>query len=647
MENIQKWKFSEIPSIEESTFNKVLEKFYNLGIQGLTKENIQNSLDGKLPESSEPVIVSITLGKIKKREIPGIQEIEERIEVLQGRNSYTKDTITHMFDRIKKSGEDDEIDYISFEDSNTKGLTGAQNGQSNDKNDTWGIYAYNKGVHFEESDSEVEQLRGGSHGLGKIASNAASEIHLMYFANCDAQGNKHLGGTVQLIEHKYKDHYYRSTGYFTDISKSENGHIKFYPFENKFSSVFSKDTRGLKIIIPFLREQFNDEKALIKTICDNFFVAIDQERLIVVVNGKNIDKETLSNYIYSSEYYSQQKWEDIKEEFTPLYYYTYKNQKPQSIEIMDKSNSHRFNLYFLYNETIARGRLGIIRTIGMKIEDKKITGNVTKPFNALIIPDTIVVDAYLKSLENESHTAVESEHIRDIAAQKSAKKFITNISKKLAEIIDQAIRTNNPTDGIMDTKDILYVIESQFSKELAATSERVKINNRTTTLLKVGSNNEGKKRLKKKKQEKKNEKADINKEKKQREKPKNYTRTNEQGEVEKAVRYATYTDMVERIIIGNQELIRFDFSEIPSIMNAKRCNISLVLIDGMGNECDNEFNVKDSYLKAMDKSNNTLSILNDNLIQGLEVVDGIVELVLTLTPQYNKALKFIYYVEAA
>ena len=38
---------------------------------------------------------------------------------------------------------------------------------------------------------------------------------MMYFANCDADGNKHLGGTVQLIEHKFGDSHYRSTGYFT------------------------------------------------------------------------------------------------------------------------------------------------------------------------------------------------------------------------------------------------------------------------------------------------------------------------------------------------------------------------------------------------------------------------------------------------
>ena len=39
----------EIVSIEEALFNNTLERFYDLGISGLVRENIQNSLVEKLP----------------------------------------------------------------------------------------------------------------------------------------------------------------------------------------------------------------------------------------------------------------------------------------------------------------------------------------------------------------------------------------------------------------------------------------------------------------------------------------------------------------------------------------------------------------------------------------------------------------------
>ena len=68
----------------------------------------------------------------------------------------------------------------------------------------------------------------------------------------------------------------------------------------------------------------------------------------------------------------------------------------------------------------------------MKIEDKKVKNNVRKPFNAVLIPKSIKVDVFLKSLENESHTELSFEHIKDQKIQKNAKKFIANISNEMA-----------------------------------------------------------------------------------------------------------------------------------------------------------------------------------------------------------------------
>ena len=631
------WKFSSIPGIEESTFNKVLEKFYDLGISGLVRENVQNSLDGKLPGSNEAVIVTIKTGKINKEFIPGLEDIKERIACLQGRNSYTKETVEHMQNKMNA----EEVDYISFEDSNTKGLTGAKNGQSDSKKDTWGIYAYNKGVHSEEEDSAVEKSRGGSHGIGKIASNAASELHMMYFANCDAEGNKHLGGTVQLIEHKYKDNYYRSTGYFTDIKHIDQNKTKFYPYENTFNEVFEKNTRGLKIIIPFLREQFNNEKEIIKSICDSFFIAILEKKLEVVVNDKIINSKTIEKYIKNKDYYIQEVSE-IKDEFTPLYLNTYKNIEAREIQIQDTKDKYNFKLYFNYDEEIPKGRVAIIRTIGMKIEDKKVKGNVNKPFNAVLIPESTKEDAFLKSLENESHTELTFEHIKDQVLQRNAKRFINNISKEIAKIIEGEIKKNNPTDGVMDTKDILYVVESQFKKDLSQTIATVKLNkgNKETTISKV------KEDIPKKEKKKKDEKK-PKKNKPLKKVMKDRSEEDLDGESkEKLDRYSTYPDMVERLIIGNKEFVKFDFNGSDEIKKAKVCDIALSVVDGMGDECANvEFDMNDNYETAIDKATGKVCKIDNNLIKDVKIIKGIAQIELRLKSNYNKALKFVYYVE--
>lgn len=58
------WDFRRIQAIEEPVFNNTLEKFYNLGIDGLVRENIQNSLDAKLQGCALPVEVIISIGEI-------------------------------------------------------------------------------------------------------------------------------------------------------------------------------------------------------------------------------------------------------------------------------------------------------------------------------------------------------------------------------------------------------------------------------------------------------------------------------------------------------------------------------------------------------------------------------------------------------
>ena len=633
-----KWQFSVIPCIEESTFNKILERFYNFGISGLVRENIQNSLDGKLPGSNEPVIVTIKTGSVNKNDIPGLDEIKERIKSLKGQNNYTKETIEHM----KKKMDDEIINYISFEDFNTKGLTGANNGQSDNKKDTWSIYAYNKGVHTEEDDENLEKSRGGSHGIGKIASNAASDLYMMYFANCDEQGNKHLGGTVQLIEHKFKDKHYRSTGYFTDVKNMGDNKTKFYPFENKFHEIFEKNTRGLKIIIPFLREQFNNEKEIITSVCDSFFIAIMENKLQVIVNDKTINKDTIKNYIKNENYY-EQNIEDLKKEFTPLYFDTYTDENPVELVIPDKKDDYKFKLYFKYDTSIATGRVGIIRTIGMKIEDKKVKNNVKKPFNAILIPQSIKEDAFLKSLENESHTELSYEHIKDQKLQSNAKKFINNISNKMAKVIEEAIKKNNPTDGKMDTGDIIYEVENKFKKDLSKSMSTVKLSagnkekDKVVVKMPIGvpKNNEGKTKEKTKPSKKRKPRKPAVKEVKQ----------TEESRKRETTRYNANPEIVERVVIDNNEYVNFDFSSSDDFKKSKSCDISIVVVDGMGNEYPNEFDMKKNYESVIDLSTGKKLKIEDNLIKGVKIKTGNAQIQLKLKEEYNRALKFVYYVE--
>lgn len=622
------WKFAAQNRIEELSFNAVLERFHGYGINGLIRENIQNSLDGKLPDIDLPVEVIIEKAKIESSLIPGIEEIKARIKVLKSANTYANDTINHMQSRLVQ----EVVEYISFEDRNTKGLKGAEKGYSKDYNNTYSAYAYSKGIHNTDTDSEFEKSRGGSHGIGKIASNAASDLYVMYFANCDEEGNKHLGGTAQLIEHTYEDQEYRATGYFTDETIDNH----FIPYKNTFDRVFAKDVRGLKIIIPFLRENFNDDNEIIKAICDNFFLSIYQEKLVVRYNGININKDSLSAIIFNPTYYVQEL-ENMKDNFTPLYLDTYLNKEKFLISILDANRtSYDFNLYFQYDTSILKGRVAVIRTIGMKIEDRKILNSATKPFNAVLIPNDPDGDSFLKSLENESHSELTVDHIKDAKELRNAKKFLSNLNSKIRKILDDYIRNNNPTDGKIDTKDIIYDIENKFKTDLKSKSKIINL-----------SQSVEEKPLVKYETKKDKKDKDDTKDKKEipkvKPKTKKVKKTDKDNVIKELIKVQPH--MVRRFIYENKEFLNINLVGQNITDKATICNLSIKVIDGQGKECDNELNINKDYSQILDvQSGNHLSSEGD-YVKEVTLKNKNIGLEMDLSSSYNKTLKFLYYVE--
>lgn len=197
----------------------------------------------------------------------------------------------------------------------------------------------------------------------------------------------------------------------------------YYPYRNNIlDKVFKKETRGLKIIIPFLKDEYNDKNAIIRSVCDNFFIAIIEKKLIVDICGQKIDSGSIFDIINNKKIYGEDEINENKN-FTKLYIETYKNSPKEIISIEDRNgNNYRFNLYFQYNEDIKKGRLGIVRSIGMKIEDFKIKSHARTCFNAIFLPDSSKEDVFLKSLEDKSHTKISCDHIKNEDDKKNAKK---------------------------------------------------------------------------------------------------------------------------------------------------------------------------------------------------------------------------------
>lgn len=626
-----KFYFTPITNTETQTFDNSLEHFHSAGIRGTIRENLQNSIDAKLPDCDQPVKVSITMTSIDKEKIPGIKEIEEHIYSLEGGNSYTKKTIKHMQESLKL----ERVPVLIFEDSNTRGLSGAD---QLDVKTTYNTFAYKKGVHFEEEDAEIEITRGGSHGVGKIANNAASDLHLMYFSNCDENGKQHIGGTTQLIEHKMNECSYRSTGYFSDFNDSN----QYVPYVNDaYDPIFEKSSRGLKIIIPFLKETHSDTKEMIQAVCDNFFLAILKEKLQITITNNNkvieINKGSIQNIIQDSNYYLKNlsNIEEINKVFTPLYIDNYLKTDPIQISVSSNTDKYTFNLYFMYDELIKNGRVGIVRSMGMKIVDHKIPSYVRRPYNAVLIGGA-KEDQYLKSLENESHTALSVDAFRDKKIKKDAMKFLNNLNSEISKKIDAESERLNPSNGKIDTKDLFYEREITFKSRLDELSEKIELSS-------------GKNLRKKKAKEKRNGGTRS---------PRGHANGSPRGQVRKPRKlkpssreekasdtYFIPNEVVDRIVFEDKEMIQFNLKGIEALDPIEKVNISFRVVDGEGKEYANEFNIKETYTSIRNRRTNKIYEFSEDMIFDVLVDESIIQLELNKKNDRSNALKFIYQLE--
>lgn len=643
------WHFNKIDSSSNFKFNQSMEDFDKYGVSGVIRENIQNSSDARL-DNEKTVLIKIELDSIKTKDVPGIECLKNRINALKGKSSYSKEFISNM----QKVIAEDKCRIMTIEDANTKGLSGATESES-----SYVAYAYSKGFHAEDENEDNEAQRGGSHGIGKIASNAASDIATMYFATKDDKGKEYIGGTCEFIDHTYEGKNYIGTGNFATFSR--NG---FLPYENMNMNMFSKVTRGLKVIIPFVKEDFYNNKEIIKSICDSFFLSIINSNLSVKVGDIRIEKESFEDIISNPNYYSDQiKDYNRNSNLTPLYYKTYVKGVKVEVVVEDKNKTpYTFDIYISMNEDLKAGRYCVFRTNGMKVAENAIKGHASSPFNIVVVANSQNEDKYLKSLENEAHTQLSSVHIKDKKTKSNATRFLNNLNNIIKELVANRLEELNPTDGKMDTSDIIYELEHSFKesnrerKSTVKISEGKKKNSKkeddvvltktstgdytvdedgsltmTTKTSREGSKSDDPKKTKESgTDEKKVEKTN----------PGKRSLTKEKNGQKKQYTKLSSGSAKRRVLVDSEKLY-LNLSGISQLKKKTTCALKISVIDGEGIELS-DFKVGDNY-KEVTSGGSILKLSTDEReIEDVPINDGIINLSMKLAENYNKNLKFIY-----
>lgn len=665
------WYFLKSEYPIEFNFDHSLKDFFERGVEGLVRENIQNSLDAKDLDKNLPVKVEINSGVLKMSEIPGINDLIVHINSLKSKNEYAHETIENMLRVIKDHQSiKQDIPYLSFEDSNTTGLTGVPRKDMLDTDGSWFSYAYYRGSHHNTDMENMKSVSGGSHGVGKISSNAASNLHLMYFINKDNFGNENISGNISLIDHKVDGKCYTGNGIFTKFVKEDNQIPKFYPPTNNYAYPFCKESQGLKIIIPFLSSKYNNINKIVKSVCDNFFVAILNGELEVSIDEIDINKDTIEDIVKDERFYPVQDRYEMRDDHTPIYVDTYLNYKlDDKIIIEDKfDNSYSFDVYYQTDENIKSGRFAIVRKIGMTIENRKVSGFIHNgPFSGILIPSDIKTDGYLKKLENASHTKFEYESIANPIEAKAAKKFLQDLNDKIVEFIESSRKEEVGEVKDVDTSDMIYSMINIFKKNTISISDtnntRGNGNINTSDKDKNDITANSKKIINEQPNQNKgfidsnhvredSEKLKIDREKSKKENKEKYKKRNNNshktnnyddddisGSLTSKSKSSILTSSIKRVQLSNKEIIKIDTSDLLD-ENINKANIYFYLIDGTGKVGESNIDLAYCFDIIKDINNNNKLKFRSNKVYGASIYDGKINLELNFNDNYNKDYKF-------
>ena len=281
-----KWHFPGLDNGEADGFNDpILQYFEGKYERFVAREAIQNSSDARF-DNGVPLAVEFEYLQVDAKEIPGLNELKDRINACLSRSVKNDDQkAVRFFDRALKILNQKLVPVLRIGDYNTKGLQG----KDDDENGSW--YKLVKAI----GENRMSGAGGGSYGIGKGAPIAASLIHTVYYSTFNIDGEYIFQGRSRLITHEYKGDRKRGSGFFgTNGYESIRG-------EKNIPAEFLRKTTGTDIyVIGYEPDNENWKEEMIRSVLENFWMAIrDNDLIVKFKDGKEIaiDSNTLEKMI--------------------------------------------------------------------------------------------------------------------------------------------------------------------------------------------------------------------------------------------------------------------------------------------------------------------------------------------------------------
>ena len=461
MEKNCKWYFKLEGGRDVGPNDPVDEKFKGQPYYSIVREAIQNSLDA-VDDENKPVKVDFKFFELNRNDYSNLFDIEKNIKLCQSyyndndnAERLFKDMLYYLNGNVEGKKRLN-LSCLKISDYNTIGMRYDVNNTKSP------FYAFLRAGGV----SAKNQGSGGSFGFGKGAYYTLSPIKTVVVSTRTTSNDVFFEGSTILTTHK-NDINEKLTAYgYYDNNKGEPIQI-----EDEIPEIFRRAEAGTDVNIIGLWDEPKRKRLMIKSVLNNFWLAIHDNKLIVQVDDVSIDKNNLEQII--DEYFSLDGFEsgnaNEMESWNPKSYlkavkYTKTSDQFQLFkETLDTVGDVKLYVYLEKGLPNRTSYLRKPKMVVFKRTNRKLNG-----YSAVFICNNEKGNEILRLMENPAHNEWKKENHpkNEGKIHKTARKTENEISDFINSSLEtlSKIKTGKKI-AFLGLEEYLYIPEDLLEKE--------------------------------------------------------------------------------------------------------------------------------------------------------------------------------------
>ena len=436
------WNFPSSEGGSDDGFNDAgIETYTGAPFEGLAREIIQNSLDASIDEEAQ-VTVKFELVEIKRDEFPDADGLFDILKQCL-KESKGKDKKETEFFRVAAQTlnvTNDKVTCLKISDSGTTGLCG----DYEKRQGQWHAITKGKGIT-----DKRDMTAGGSYGIGKNAPFTVSRLRTVFYSTLYKERKETVyrtQGKSILKSHSMDDGgWTQGTGFYGIKDGCQ-------PLVGNIPEILRPKEQGCVVLIAGFDAVQDWQRIISTTVIANYFCAIDNERLKVVIRDENDRTGTIEKSTLQKCFETALEWDIDSESINDSFYY-YQAMKSPDSSVKDKESAllGHCKMWVLMQKGAPK-KVALLRKTGMLITDSQkglIRWVGHADFVGVFMCESPKGNELLRAMENPQHNAFEPERAIE-EKRKKCKKALQEMCDWIRSCIDNLARPEEAAESPLD-----------------------------------------------------------------------------------------------------------------------------------------------------------------------------------------------------